>query len=317
MIPIGVFNQPPENFAAWKVRGCTFVTGPDAGTAARMTSQAFALAADLAGLQVAGNYTARYPNQIAWYVPIDEPNEHATPIATVRAYVERFTAIDTTFPKALPILISIGGDKITSGDKPDYYQQLAALSPNIVFVVDWYCANRNPTTYIKTPQFPLGLNGEAVKKLIGWTGRKVWSFIECSWQRLDTQPLGREPIGYEMEMQVNQSIQGGAEGIVYFATATGSRNTIIDPVTGAVTPAAPIGWPARYDPPVNAAIPARQKAIAARLNPAAPIPAPPVTSPEVLRLQADVAELKANQAKSDAALEAQGAKIRAAADALR
>jgi hypothetical protein len=60
------------------------------------------------------------------------------------------------------------------------------------------------------------------------------------------------------------------------------------------------------------------RAISISLAGPPPMPAPvPTTLPEVLKLQADVAELRANQAKTDAALEAQAAKVRAAGELLK
>lgn len=270
--PIGVWFPPPENFAAWKARGCNFVLGPELGNPQRMTPLIWTAKAFDPGLAVVGNFEYRPPNLLAWFVPIDEPNAHNIPIAQVKAYVDKFTALDPT----VPIVISLAGDQISNDDAGKtvpYYAALAALSPRIVFLVNYYVCNRNPERYL-----PLHLNARVIVRLRNWLigtlARPIWLAVECSWQRLDAQqPQGRCPTADEMEGQINEAIAAGAAGLVYFATAT--KNATIE--GGKPGPPDP-GWPARYDPPVDVSIPQRMVQIAARLNPA-PLPPPPPPAP--------------------------------------
>src|SRR4051812_2422638 len=109
MFPIGIWNQPPENFASWQKRGCNFVMGMDKGTAQRFTPADFSSRAANAGLQVMLNTDFRAPNLLAWFVPIDEPNKVPVPIEQVKVWVDKFTALDNS----LPIVISISGQRVT------------------------------------------------------------------------------------------------------------------------------------------------------------------------------------------------------------
>lgn len=229
---IGCFQQPKENFATWKSRGCDFVIGPEFGNPERISSKDWCKAASDAGLMVVGNkFLLRDKfvpeNLLAWYLD-DEPNEpnHATSLSTI---VLQKAAFKNLSP--VPVWLNLGGDQITSqkGKITQQYIDYSVLADCVLS--DWYVKNR------QFDRYPISFIGDCCEYLHNCGAKSLGSFIECSWQKLNkASPLGRCPSPDEFECEVMNAVTHGASKIVYFSTR------------GFIEPGSTDGWPQNYDP---------------------------------------------------------------------
>jgi hypothetical protein len=289
-VVVACYQQPVQNLATWRARGCNAVVGPELGNPPRLTVRQYCDAAAREGLWIIGNrklLEANYrPANLLASALDDEPDasNHNTPPALVRAQAEAFRRLAPD----VPVWLNLAGDRITSAGAKDAQNYADWIAAADVVSEDWYPINRQFARY------PIALKGQALEYLKSKGARALWDVVECNWQKLNkADKRGRGPTADEIEQQVNLALAKGATGIVYFSTCD----------SGAY------GWPQSYDPTESEQA-LRITAINARLNPPAatqpttapspqpsPAPAPPVAV-DVVALQAKVEE----QARAIAAL---------------
>jgi hypothetical protein len=312
-LPILVWNQPAANVPALVAMGVPTFVGEEVPNSKNLSPDALAvgkLAWRKAVLDAGARCILKDPtgplpvNCVGIIFKEDEPNGHLIPPSAMLGSRDDLRA---RYP-GTPLLLNLSGDKITSAnfraaDQVQLYKDYGDLCD--VLMVDWYSKNRNADRYSVT------LTAAAVKTLKTITGKPVIAWCEANDQRLP--PIGagtanRAPTPDEIKQTVDAAVAAGASGIGWFLTCDSGK----------------YGWPASYLPMIDRnGVSMRPqydavRAISIGLAGPPPMPAPvPTTLPEVLKLQADVAELRANQAKTDAALEAQAAKVRAAGELLK
>lgn len=315
-IPILAWNQPARNLPAMAAMGVTTVLGAEVENGRNLAPDALAAgklawirASQDAGLScILKAPTGPLPvNCVGIILSIDEPNGKLIPPA---AMLGERDDLRSRYP-GVPILLSLAGDKITSAnfraaDQVKLYQDYAALAD--VLTVDVYSFNRDATRYKPT------WTADAVKTLKAVTGKPVIAWCEANDQQLKPVVAGtpnRAPTPAEIKETVDAAVAAGASGIGWFFTCDSGK----------------YGWPLSYLPNVDRnGISMRPqydavRAISIALAGPPVTPAPIViTAPEVLALQRDTAELKANQINQALQIEeltkaraAQDAKIKAAA----
>jgi hypothetical protein len=276
---ISCYQQPLENLAVWKARGCNAAIGPELGNPPRTTGAKWCAEAARLGMGVIGNSTLLKdkfvpPNLIAWYVD-DEPNEdnHITTTGMpmlVAAQAQAMRAL-----KNVPVICNFGGDKLTSAGPRDnalYEAYIRIPGAPDVFGNDWHVINRQAERY------PISFQAKANDYLKERGAKVLLQHVETTWQWLNNgDPKGRQPTADEVEQEVRQAVEHGASYIVYFSTTQSGH----------------WGWPQSYDttPPD---VSTRISALSAWLNPSAPPPPPPppvVTLPFPRVLNATVTEI--------------------------
>lgn len=309
-IPVLAWNQPARNLPAMVAMGVTTVTGPEIENGNHLAPDVLAAQqlAWIKGTQDLGlrcilrKPTGPLPvNCIGILFSIDEANGKLIPPSALLGERDDLRA---RYP-GTPLLLNLSGDKITSAnfraaDQVQLYKDYAALCD--VLMVDWYSKNRNADRY------PVTLTADAVKTLKAVTGKPVIAWVEANDQQL--KPIGagtvnRAPTPAEIKETVDAAVAAGASGIGWFFTCDSGK----------------YGWPVSFLPQVDRnGVSMRPqydavRAISIGLAGAPVTPAPgPTTAPEVLALQRDAAELKANQINQALQIE-ELTKARAAQDA--
>jgi hypothetical protein len=206
---IGVWQQPPENFAAWQEYGInTLVEIP---TPASAHPQApWVAAAEAAGLwQIRVPVGAlatddKTPHLLAWNQP-DEPEGTGVPAATCAANYAAWKAVN---PKR-PVCLNFDGSRvlgIQGGLTQANYKPYLSCA-------DWFGNDFYPVTCWGRPDW-IDHPGLAVSTLAGWTGSKPQiAFIECSNQRIGPSQLATTA---QIRYEVWHCVICGASGICWF-----------------------------------------------------------------------------------------------------
>lgn len=218
--PIGVFYQPANavattTFAGWKGRGINTLIGYETqGNAISIDDYTTAAAA--AGFKIirepnADPATDNAPNLVAWLQP-DEPElRHIAP-AVLNANYASWKVANLT----RPILINFAGAFMVSGFAPLKTQ--AEYAPYIT-AGDWVAQDLYPVTGWNQPN-ALGAVGAATARLLSWSNKPTFAYIETSNQRLQSnsnpETFERGPTPAEVRAETWDAIIHGARGIAYF-----------------------------------------------------------------------------------------------------
>ena len=208
---IGVWQQPVENFAAWKSRGVNALVEIPTPASTHPPGQ-WVAAAEAAGLwQIrvpVGALAAddATPHLLAWNQP-DEPDGAGAggAAATCAANYAAWKAVD---PKR-PVFLNFDGSRVLGIQggltKTSYLPYLACA--------DYICSDIYPVTCWGRPDW-IDHPGLAVTTLANWTANKPqFAFIECSNQRIGPSLTATTA---QIRYEAWHSVICGATGIVWF-----------------------------------------------------------------------------------------------------
>jgi hypothetical protein len=282
--PVAAWDVPAKQMDVWKARGINVLIGCGLEVADTPVARlAWAKEAEKRGLWVIADFQGSVPpNVYAFLLPDEMDAKQANPAIPkwdglthdqIRPLYDNFKRLAPD----VPVFMSLAGDHVTGTNRINYYQTITDCSD--IWMEDGYPRNRDATRYNEA-LWP----GRAVAVLKQAAPNKpLWAMLECDWQNLKDSPNGRAPTAAEVQSAIDTAAANGATGIGYFSHVFNGKGGWVD-------------WD-RTAPDVADVI----TRASAKLN--------PPTSPEVAALRAQVAELNANLAVTNARQDAMDEKL--------